>query len=185
MRALDANGNILTEEQLLDSYDPIVKTIMDSGEIDFTNPNKAKHAKRFLEYLAGDNQEAVHKALELESKRAGSLGHLLPKMNFYNPEENVKLLQKIGFTGDIGTVASDPNKMQNVLDYWYLSARRNYRAVNAGDYAGGGESVEHLMRNLTDWNASGVGSGGSASGFGLNTTIDGPSGFSRTIDGYI
>lgn len=158
---------------------------MDSGEIDFTNPNKAKHAKRFLEYLAGDNQEAVHKALELESKRAGSLGHLLPKMNFYNPEENVKLLQKIGFTGDIGTIASDPNKMQNVLDYWYLSARRNYRAVNAGDYAGGGESVEHLMRNLTDWNASGVGSGGSASGFGLNTTIDGPSGFSRTIDGYI
>lgn len=185
LRALDANGNILTEEQLLDSYDPIVKTIMDSGEIDFTNPNKAKHAKRFLEYLAGDNQEAVHRALELESKRAGSLGHLLPKMNFYSPEENIKLLQKIGFTGDIGTVASDPNKMQNVLDYWYLSARRNYRAVNAGDYAGGGESVEHLMRNLTDWNASGVGSGGSASGFGLNTTIDGPSGFSRTIDGYI
>lgn len=185
LRALDANGNILTEEQLLDSYDPIVKTIMDSGEIDFTNPNKAKHAKRFLEYLAGDNQEAVHRALELESKRAGSLGHLLPKMNFYSPEENIKLLQKIGFTGDIGTVASDPNKMQNVLDYWYLSARRNYRAVNAGDYAGGGESIEHLMRNLTDWNASGVGSGGSASGFGLNTTIDGPSGFSRTIDGYI
>lgn len=185
LRALDANGNILTEEQLLDSYDPIVKTIMDSGEIDFTNPNKAKHAKRFLEYLAGDNQEAVHRALDLESKRAGSLGHLLPKMNFHSPEENVKLLQKIGFTGDIGTVASDPNKMQNVLDYWYLSARRNYRAVNAGDYTGGGESVEHLMRNLTDWNASGVNSGGSVSGFGLNTTIDGPSGVPRTIDGYI
>lgn len=185
LKALDANGNVLTEQQLLDSYDPLVKTIMDSGEIDFTNPNKAKHAGRFLEYLAGDNTEAVHRALDLESKRAGALGHLLPKMNFYSPEENVKLLQKIGFTGDVGTVANDPNKMQNVLDYWFLSARRNYRAVNAGDYRGGNESIGNLMRNLTDWNASGVNTGGYYSGFGLNTTIDGTSGLQRTIDAYI
>ena len=185
LMALDANGNVLTEQQLLDSYDPLVKTIMDSGEIDFTNPNKAKHAGRFLEYLAGDNPEAVHRALDLESKRAGALGHLLPKMKFGNPEENAKILQKIGFTGDIGTVANDSDKMQNVLDYWFLSARRNYRAVNAGDFKGGNESIGNLMRNLTDWNVSGVNSGGYYSGFGLNTTIDGASGLQRTIDGYI
>lgn len=185
IRMLDENGNVLSEQQLLDSYNPLTKTILDSGEIDFTKNAKTKHAGRFLEYLAGDNPEAVHRALALESKRAGALGHLLPKMKFTNPEENVKILQRIGFTGDIGTVSNDAAKMQNVLDYWYLSARRNYRTVGFGDLYGNNGSAENLIRNLTDWNASKNLSGGHARGFGLNSTIDGPSGHIGTAVGYL
>lgn len=176
IQALDKSGNILTEEQLLDSYDPLTKTILDSGEIDFDMPSKSKHAGRYLEYLAGDNPEAVHKALQYEAARAGENGYLFPKLNFGTPEENAQLLQAIGFKGDVATIAKDSAKMQNVLDYWLLSARRNYRAFGAGDISGSNKSVANTWRNATDWNASLQGSGGHAKGGGLNSTIDGPSG---------
>jgi ethanolamine utilization microcompartment shell protein EutL len=41
---------------------------MDSFEINFDGFNKAKHAGRALEYLAGDNPKAVRKALEQTAK---------------------------------------------------------------------------------------------------------------------
>lgn len=185
IRALDKDGNILTEEQLLDSYDPLTKTILDSGQIDFTRPTKTKHASRFLEYLAGDNPEAVHKALQYEAARAGENRYLFPKLNFGTPEENAELLQSIGFTGDVGTISRNPAKMQNVLDYWLLSARRNYRAFGAGDIDGANKSVQNIWRNATDWNASDIGSGGHLAGGGLNSTIDGDSGWYGDLFAYI
>lgn len=186
LMALDQNGNIITSQQLIDTYDPLVKTIMDSIETNFNSAAKSKHAGRILEYLAGENPEAVSKALEQTSKLAGEKGHLLPKLKFNSPEENVKILERIGFKGDIQSVSNSPEKMQNAIDYWYLSGITNQRSVNAGNFNEAGGTLEKLKRNLTDWNASGVNSGGYASGAGLNTIQDGsPALGSRSIFGMI
>lgn len=173
LMALDQDGNIITSQQLIDAYDPLVKTIMDSIEINFNSAAKFKHAGRILEYLAGENPEAVSKALQQTSKLAGEKGHLLPRLKFGSPEENAKILERIGFKGDVQSVSSSPEKMQNAMDYWYLSGMTNQRSVNAGDLNEAGGTLEKLKRNLTDWNASGVGSGGYVSGAGLNTIQDG------------
>lgn len=186
LMALDQNGNIITSQQLIDAYDPLVKTIMDSIQTDFRSAAKSKHAGRILEYLAGENPEAVSKALQQTSKLAGEKGHLLPKLKFGSPEENAKILKRIGFKGDISSVSNSPEKMQNAMDYWYLSGRTNQRSVNAGDLNEAGGTLEKLRRNLTDWNASGANSGGYASGAGLNTIQDGsPALGSRSIFGMI
>ena len=173
LMALDQNGNIITSQQLIDAYDPLVKTIMDSIETNFNSSAKSKHAGRILEYLAGENPEAVSKALQQTSKLAGEKGHLLPRLKFGSPEENAKILERIGFKGDIQSVSNSPEKMQNTMDYWYLSGITNQRSVNAGDLNEAGGTLEKLKRNLTDWNASGEKSGGYASGAGLNTIQDG------------
>lgn len=173
LRALDANGKPMTAQALIDSYDPLVKTIMDAMEINYSAGAKAKHAGRILEYLAGDRPDAVSNALQQTAKMAGEKGHLLPKMQFGSVDDNIALLEKIGFKGDLRSIASSPEKMQNALDYWYLSGRSNIRQVNVGDAHQNGGTVQTLFRNLSDWNASGVASGGYASGAGLNTIQDG------------
>ena len=186
LMALDQNGNIITSQQLIDAYDPLVKTIMDSIETNFNSAAKSKHAGRILEYLAGENPEAVSRALQQTSKLAGEKGHLLHKLKFGSQEENAKILERIGFKGDIYSVSNSPEKMQNVMDYWYLSGITNQRSVNAGNLNETGGTLEKLKRNLTDWNASGVNSGGYVSGAGLNTIQDGtPAIGSRSIFGMI
>lgn len=186
LKALDANGNIISSQSLMDAYDPLTKTIMDAMEIDFNAGAKGKHAGRILEYFAGDRPDAVSKALQQTAKLAGEKGHLLPKMQFGSVDDNIALLNKIGFKGDVKTIANSSEKMQNVLDYWYLSGRSNIRQVNAGDINENGGTIQKLFRNLTDWNASGVGSGGYNSGAGLNTIQDGtPALGSRSIYGVI
>ena len=127
LKALDASGRPMSAQELIDAYDPLVKTIMDSMEIDYTNSAKVKHAGRILEYLAGDRPDAVGKALRQIAKIAGEKGHLLPKMQFGSVDDNIALLEKIGFSGDLKSIASSPEKMQNTLDYWYLSGRSNIR----------------------------------------------------------
>ena len=186
LRALDANDNPISAQALVDAYDPLVKTIMDAMEINYGKAAKAKHAGRILEYLAGDRPDAVSKALQQTAKIAGEKGHLLPKMSFGSVDDNIALLNKIGFTGDLKAIASSPEKMQNTLDYWYLSGRSNMRQVNAGDMHENGGSIQKLFRNLTDWNASGEASGGYNSGAGLNTIQDGtPALGNRSVYGVI
>lgn len=186
LKALDANGKPLSSQSLMDAYDPLTKTIMDAMEIDFRSGVKSKHAGRILEYLAGDRPDAVNAALQQTAKLAGEKGHLLPKMQFGSVDDNIALLNRIGFKGDAKTIASSPEKMQNALDYWYLSGRSNMRQVNAGDINENGGTVQKLFRNLTDWNASGAGTGGYNSGAGLNTIQDGaPALGNRSIYGVI
>lgn len=186
LKALDANGKPISSQSLMDAYDPLTKTIMDAMEIDFHAGAKGKHAGRILEYFAGDRPDAVNKALQQTAKLAGEKGHLLPKMQFGSVDDNIALLDRIGFKGDVKAIANSPEKMQNVMDYWYLSGRSNIRQVNAGDINENGGTIQKLFRNLTDWNASGVGTGGYASGAGLNTIQDGsPALGNRSIYGVI
>lgn len=186
LKALDANGKPISSQSLMDAYDPLTKTIMDAMEIDFNAGVKGKHAGRILEYFAGDRPDAVSNALQQTAKLAGEKGHLLPKMQFGSVDDNIALLDRIGFKGDVKTIANSPEKMQNVLDYWYLSGRSNVRQVNAGDINENGGTIQKLFRNLTDWNASGLGSGGYSSGAGLNTIQDGNAALgNRSIYGVI
>nr|DAX50440.1 MAG TPA: hypothetical protein [Caudoviricetes sp.] len=42
-------------------------------------------------------------------------------MEFGTKEENIKLLKEIGLSGHLDDIASNNSKMQNALDYWYLT----------------------------------------------------------------
>lgn len=174
---LDINGKPLTSEQVFDKYDPLQKTIMDSLEIDPSKAGKEKHAGRFIEYLSGDNQQAVHNALLAHAKmKVGSQARLLPKMEFGTKEENIKLLKEIGLSGHLDDIASNNSKMQNALDYWYLTnggifQRNISNKVNPDKYL----SPEVMRKAFREWSAETK--GGSGAGFGLNTTVGGISGF--------
>lgn len=169
----DLNNVPLTNQQLIDKFDPLTKTIMDSFEIDFDGYNKAKHAGRALEYLAGDNPKAVRKALEQTAKELsqnGEMNALLPTMKFGNLDENIKTLNSIGYKGDLATIAKDPQKMQNVLDYWALTKGKTFNRVfgpgNIDEKVG---TAKKLNRNAIEWNYTDKGSGGHAAGAFLNT----------------
>lgn len=171
----DLNNVPLTNQQLIDKFDPLTKTIMDSFEIDFNGYNKAKHAGRALEYLAGDNPKAVRKALEQTAKELsqnGEMNALLPTMKFDNIDENIKTLNSIGYRGDLKTIAKDPQKMQNVLDYWALTKGKTFNRVfgpgNIDEEVG---TAKTLNRNAKEWNYTDKGSGGHAAGAFLNTII--------------
>ena len=174
---LDINGKPLTSEQVFDKYNPLQKTIMDSLEIDPSKAGKEKHAGRFIEYLSGDNQKAVHDALLSHAKmKVGSQARLLPKMEFGSKDENVKLLKEIGLSGHLDDIASNNDKMQNALDYWYLTnggifQRNISNKVQPNEYL----SPEVMHKAFREWSADTK--GGSSSGFGLNTTVGGISGF--------
>ena len=169
----DLNNVPLTNQQLIDKFDPLTKTIMDSFEINFDGYNKAKHAGRALEYLAGDNPKAVRKALEQTAKELGQDGEmnaLLPTMKFDNLDENIKVLNQIGYKGDLVTIAKDPQKMQNVLDYWALTKGKTFNRIfgpgNIDETVG---TAKKLNRNAIEWNHTYEGSGGHTAGAFLNT----------------
>lgn len=163
------DGTPFTNQELLDAYDPLTKTIMDSME-----SSKPKHVGRMMEYLAGPHPEKVHEAIQktFDEMAQTHTGVTLPKIKFGTPEENAAALQEIGFTGDIGTISQDPEKMQNVFDMWYMGESGMFsRSANAGDMGETGGTVQKLFRNFTDWNAgdAGSGSGGHGAGAYLNT----------------
>jgi hypothetical protein len=97
---------------------------------------------------------------------------LLPTMKFDNIDENIKTLNSIGYRGDLKTIAKDPEKMQNVLDYWALTKGKTFSRFfgpgNAKDKVG---TAKILNRNATVWNYTYKGSGGHAAGAFLNTVI--------------
>lgn len=169
----DLNNVPLTNQQLIDKFDPLTKTIMDSFEIDFNGYNKAKHAGRALEYLAGDNPKAVRKALEQTAKELsqnGEMNALLPTMKFDNLDENIKTLNQIGYKGDLQTIAKDSQKMQNVLDYWALTKGKTFnRVFGPGNINENVGTAKKLNRNAIEWNYTNKGSGGHAAGAFLNT----------------
>ena len=144
------DGTPFTNQELLESYNPLRKTIMDSME-----SSKPKHVGRMMEYLAGPNPDIVHDAIQTTADEIAQTnkGFTLPKLKFGTPEENAVLLNKIGFNGDIATVAADPKKMQNVFDLWYMGEGGYFsRTASAGDKGDIGGTINKLFRNFTDWN---------------------------------
>lgn len=164
------DGTPFTNQELLESYNPLRKTIMDSME-----SSKPKHVGRMMEYLAGPNPDIVHDAIQATADEIAQTnkGFTLPKLKFGTPEENAVLLNKIGFNGDIATVATDPKKMQNVFDLWYMGEGGYFsRTAGAGDKGQIGGTINKLFRNFTDWNEkSDSSSNGHYSGAFLNAVF--------------
>ena len=164
------DGTPFTNQELLESYNPLRKTIMDSME-----SSKPKHVGRMMEYLAGPNPDIVHDAIQATADEIAQTnkGFTLPKLKFGTPEENAVLLNKIGFNGDIATVAADPKKMQNVFDLWYMGEGGYFsRTAGAGDKGQIGGTINKLFRNFTDWNEkSDSSSNGHYSGAFLNAVF--------------
>lgn len=185
IRILDINGNPMTEEQLMSRYNALKKTIQDSFEIEWDDGIKEKHRYRPLYYIAGNQPQVVHEVLQnIARKELGENGKLLPKLKFGTPKENQALLESIGYTPYIAEqLSTQPEKIQNALDYWYLADNTLFRAVNAGDANELGGTPQKVIRNLTQWNP--VAGGGSESGEGLNTTVGGWSGHTRDVSGLL
>ena len=164
------DGTPFTNQELLESYNPLRKTIMDSME-----SSKPKHVGRMMEYLAGPNPDIVHDAIQATADEIAQTnkGFTLPKLKFGTPEENAVLLNKIGFNGDIVTVAADPKKMQNVFDLWYMGEGGYFsRTAGAGDKGEIGSTINKLFRNFTDWNEkSDISSNGHTAGAFLNAVF--------------
>ena len=191
-RIIDGNGKILTNKQLLDSFTPMEKTIMDSMEIDFTKAGKDKHMARIFGYLIGNNPDQFGNALKKTSRmQFGKKWKLMPRMGFDDfanrRDEVVGALVDLGYDESVAKLvfekaASTGNEkyLQNAIDFAYVSQEKFFRAVNSGDYHGGNQSIDNLVRNSTVWNP--VAGGGTASGPGLNATQGAPSGFSRAVN---
>lgn len=172
------NGIPFTNQELLDAYDPLKKTIMDSME-----SSKSKHMGRMMEYLAGPNPDAVHNAIQATADEIAQTnkGFTLPKLKFGTPEENAAILNKIGFNGDIATVAADPKKMQNTLDLWYMGGEGYFsRTAGAGDMGEVGGTTKKLFRNFTDWNEK---SDNSSNGHGAGAFLNSVYGNTRSVIG--
>lgn len=172
------NGTPFTNQELLNAYDPLKKTIMDSIE-----SSKPKHIGRMMEYLAGPNPDAVHNAIQATADEIAQTnkGFTLPKLKFGTPEENVAILKKIGFTGDIATIAADPKKMQNTLDLWYIGEGGYFsRTAGAGDRGEIGGTINKLFRNFTDWNEK---TDNSSNGHGAGAFLNAVFGNSKSVIG--
>ena len=186
IKILDANGKPMSSAKLMEAFDPLQKTIMDSMEINFNSAVKSKHRFRFFNYLMGNNAEGVHQALEKTAKmELGENGKLLPKLKLGSTNEQIEVLTSVGYPKSIaeGIVAKGQEHVQNALDYWYLSDCTYSRAVNAGDINEVGGTFEKLLRNLSVWNPEA--GGGTASGGGLNSTVKGMSNHSRAVEGVL
>lgn len=178
---VDMNGKPISDVELLSRYDPVDGTFMDAVEANFLiDPeHKGKHAGRFFNYMIGDRPDVIHNAFNRIAKMAfGKNGHLLPKLKFGTPEENYQILIGLNYPKNAAKIISkDPAKMQNALDYWYLSERTPFRATGPGDIGSATGTLETINRNATTWDTNA--GGGTASGGGLNSVIGGTSGFER------
>lgn len=170
-----------TPEQLLDVMDSSSKTIMDSFDIDFMAPNKTKHALRAWAHLVYSDPAEVSKGLQQYAKSMlGSRATLFPASlkELGNKETNLEVLQKLGVQledAELTRIASDPQRMKNVLDAWYMMDNTAMRYIQDTWPGIEGHQSENFIRSATTWIPED--NGGSGFGAGLNTTIGGDSGY--------
>lgn len=187
-RIVDANGKVMSAEQLLDAYKTSAtkNVIMDAIEIDPTD--KPKHATRVFNYLLGADPKLMHEALESTYRMLfQGTGKMLPKLKFGSPEQTQQLLEKVGYPQDLARqLSTSPEKAQNALDYWYLADKSLMRSTNSSKMVNRVQEdgdANQLLINATTWNPQA--SGETASGAGLNMTIGGSSQHPRKYNVYI
>lgn len=176
-----------TPKELISAANPSHKTILDSFEIDFKSDTKAKHAGRAMVYLSYADPNAVGYGISkfgesLVGKNV-NLANRFPLEIFSDVERNKQILKRLDLPIDESSVATDPRKMQNALDYWYLNQTVRSRSANAENLLTGKIDSKELNRNFRQWNYEGT--GGTANGAGLNTVILGDSGVSAQAYGNI
>lgn len=180
-----------TPEELLEAIDPSSKTIADSFDIDFTKQGKGKHKLRSWEHLVYSDPAEVAKGLyQYAQSVLGSRVKLFPISveQLGDKELNLQALQKLRINLDqnsLDRIASDPQRMKNVLDAWYLMDNTAMRYIN-GTWPGvKGFTADNYLKSATTWIPEN--NGGNWNGAGLNTTIRGDSGYSgqAKIKAYI
>lgn len=155
-----------TPEELLAKVDPLKKTLMDVMEAGYRN---GKHINRIdVLFATGDSELILETQEQFIKSVVGSKGKVAPDMrkHFNNPEQNKQLLKEIDYIGDFESLASDPNRMQIVLNDWYF----NNSVVSRGVTDRGWESVYNGF-TYSDPRTG----GGRAQGAGLNAVLYGES----------
>jgi len=144
--------------------DPAVKTIVDAYE-----SSKLKHINRIDTYINYGNVDVVNRAQETYVKSlVGSKGTVGPQLSteaLSDIPSNIEALNQMRFIGDVDFVAKDPKRMQLALNDYYINHTVHNRNISIGG----------LNRNIDvsfkKWQgAESSNSGGSAMGWGLNTT---------------
>ena len=163
-----------TPKQLIDAYDPTLKTIVDA-----LSSSKAKHIPRAEAHLTTTDPEYVEKALNLYAQeKLGGQAQFMPttKDMFTDVEQNRRIFDELGYKGvDKETVVNNPSKMKNLVDYWYIHNSIFGRGVQSGSL-----DAAQLDAAYRVW----TGRGGNARGAGLNTVTLGDSGHGD-VYGYI
>ena len=154
-----------TPEQLAEAITPS-KTIMDSFEAD-----KPKHKPRSIVYLQDGDPDQVYDGLKkyYEQFLGSKVRHApVTEAQFNDVEANKELLKQMGFNGiNINKIASDPKRMRNAYQLWWMDNTTFGRGANLHDNFDA-NGVKY-MTNLG-------GTGGRAAGPGLNTVLFGNSG---------
>lgn len=158
-----------TPEELIDAYNPAIKSIMDS----FSSA-KVKHGIRALGHLQVSDPKIVAQTLEKYQNTLLPNHQILPISieQLSNPEENLKLLESTGLKGlDLQLISKDPQKTKNALDYWYMTTSIKMRGSDPNTL----RNNKSLIDSFTEWDSSSV--GGSTMGAGLNSVNLGNSGY--------
>lgn len=124
-----------TADELINSFDPTVKTIMDAYE-----SGKPKHVNRIDAYINFGDVNKVQQAQEKLAKslvgKNGNIGKQFPESAFFDTNKNKQILSKIGFIGDADIVAADPKRMQLAINDYYLNNSILSRNVNTDSLHG-------------------------------------------------
>ena len=142
-------------QELIDNIDMTTKTIMDAME-----SNKLKHILRGDSYLAYGNADKVLEAQSMYVKSlVGGKGYTGPNFLDGNmldsADDNLELLHKMNYKGDLSVIARDPKRMQAAINDHYINSTVLSRTVT--------DEPENAFRQwLTQFD------GGSAHGAGLN-----------------
>lgn len=178
-----------TPEELLSAMNPPSKTIMDSFDIDYTAPAKGKHALRSWAHLVYSDPQQVSRGInQYAQSMLGSRVQLFPMSakQLGDKELNLQALKKLGINlrdFELERIASDPQRMKNVLDAWYMMDNTAMRYIRGTWPGTTGSSSENFIRSATTWDP--VNNGGNAHGAGLNTTIGGDSQWYGDLKAYI
>lgn len=176
-----------TPQELIQAANPSTKTILDSFEIDFQDISKNKHAGRAMAYISYADPNSVNAGIRAFGKSlVGNKVNFAPQFDLEqlsDIDRNMKILDKLQLPIDNVTVARDPRKMQNAIEYWYLNQTIRSRGTDAKNLLTGAKNSTELERGFRNWNYEGT--GGTAMGAGLNTVMLGNSGLKKDAYGHI
>ena len=167
----------ITPEQAFSEADPVLKTIIDSFEINPFDPNKSKHLNRPFLYLTFGDPKIIETGLSKFAKIIGGTERFPVTLDqLTDVQHNIEILKQMGYPADtVNMLAADPQRMKNALDYWYLQKTIQMRGVSGQDQ----QTINNALRNwLGEKNK-----GGANMGAGLNAVRYGNSGHGP-IAGY-
>ena len=168
-----------TPQELMDHYDPEVKSIFDAYEANNVSrekgwmPTKDKQINR-IDYIleTGTDFKKIKQAQESFIKSTAgvkaNVGYQFDTKDLSNVAENIKALNKIGINGTHGynveKIATEPERMQLFLNDYYINKAVYTREVKLNeDYM---KDFDDLTSSFQDWKSVGA----SANGYGTNST---------------